>query len=149
MKKSVLVDGEGGSLAAVLAGANVPDCHLLAASFDAVVPTRPAPTPAAPQDLYGDRGYDHGTCHEAAAARGYVVRIARRSGGWVREDAPPPPDPPQYRERRWIVERTLAWLSKCRALLVRYEKKAVNHLGFLMVACILLWYRRVVRNRDS
>ena len=25
--------------------------------------------------------------------------------------------------RRWVVERTLAWLSKCRGLLVRYEKK--------------------------
>jgi hypothetical protein len=27
-----------------------------------------------------------------------------------------------------VVERTLAWLSKCRGLLVRYEKKAVNFL---------------------
>ncbi len=24
--------------------------------------------------------------------------------------------------RRWVVERTLAWLSKCRAILVRYDK---------------------------
>jgi putative transposase len=47
------------------------------------------------------------------------------------------------------VERTLAWLSKCRGLLVRYKKKAANHLGLVMVACSLLWYRRGVRNRDS
>ena len=149
VKKSVLVDREGGPLAAVLAGANVPDFRLLGATLDAIVPTRPTPTPAAPQELYADRGYDHWTCDAAATARGYTIRFARRAGGWFRVDAPPPPTPPQYRERRWIVERTLAWLSKCRALLVRYEKKAVNHLGFLMVACILLWYRRVVRNRDS
>jgi putative transposase len=110
---------------------------------------RPAPTTAAPQELYGDRGHDHWTCDEAAGRRGYPVRIARRSGGWFRADAPPPPDPPQYRGRRWIVERTLAWLSKCRGLLVRYEKKAANHLGFVMVACSQLWYRRGVRNRDS
>ena len=25
---------------------------------------------------------------------------------------------------------------------VRYEKKAVNYLGLIKVACILLWYRR-------
>ena len=149
MKKSVLVDGEGGPLAAVLAGANVPDFRLLAATLDAIVPARPAPTPAAPQELYGDRAYDHWTCDEAGAARGSTLRIARLGGGWVREGAPPPPEPPQYRARRWIVERTLAWLSKCRGLLVRYEKKASNHLGFLMVACSLLWYRRAVRNRDS
>ena len=149
MKKSVLVDREGGPLAAVLAGANVPDFRLLTATLDAGVCARPAPTADAPQELYGDRGYDHWTCDEAAGRRGYTVRIACRSGGWVRADAPPPPDPPQYRGHRWIVERTLAWLSKCRGLLVRYEKKAVNHLGFVMVACSLLWYRRGVRNRDS
>jgi hypothetical protein len=44
--------------------------------------------------------------------------------------------------RRWVVERTLGWLSKCRAILVRYEKKAANYLGLIKVACILLWYRR-------
>ncbi len=42
-----------------------------------------------------------------------------------------------------MVERTLGWLSKCRTLLVRYEKKAANYLlGLIKVACILLWYRR-------
>jgi putative transposase len=30
--------------------------------------------------------------------------------------------------RRWVVERTLVWLSKCRAILVRYEKKSCNDL---------------------
>jgi putative transposase len=149
--KSIVVDREGGPLAVVLAGATVPDFRLLAATLDAIVPARPRPTAAAPQERYGDRGDDHWTCDEAAAGRGSTIRIldARRGGGWVRADAPPPPDPPQYRARRWIVERTLAWLSKCRGLLVRYEKKAANHLGLLKVACILLWHRRTARNRDS
>ena len=48
----------------------------------------------------------------------------------------------RYPARRWVVERTLGWLSKCRALLVRYEKKAENYLGLIKVACILIWYRR-------
>ena len=43
---------------------------------------------------------------------------------------------------REVVERTLGWLSKCRSILVRYEKKAANYLGLIKVACILLWYRR-------
>ena len=36
------------------------------------------------------------------------------------------------------VERTLAWLSKCRALLARYDKQPENYLGLLKVAAILL-----------
>jgi putative transposase len=123
-KKSLLVDARGGPLAAVLAAANVNDHRLTAATLDAIVPVRP--TTGGPTELYADRGYDHPECDAAAADRGYAPRIARRGGGWVRADAPDPPRPPQYRRTRWIVERTLAWLSKCRALLVRYEKKAVN-----------------------
>jgi transposase len=43
------------------------------------------------------------------------------------------------------VERTLAWLSKCRALLIGYDKKARNYLGLIKLACILLWHRRYHR----
>jgi putative transposase len=42
----------------------------------------------------------------------------------------------------WVLERTLAWLSKCRGLLVRYEKKAENYLG-------LIWFRRYLRLTGS
>ena len=51
----------------------------------------------------------------------------------------------QLLPRRWVVERTLAWLSKCRGLLVRYEKKAINFLGRLQLACALIWMRRRAR----
>ena len=43
------------------------------------------------------------------------------------------------------MERTLGWLSKCRGILVRYEKKAVNYLGLIQLACGLYWYRRLHR----
>jgi transposase len=46
-----------------------------------------------------------------------------------------------------VVERTLGWLSKCRAILVRYDKKAANYLEHLQLACALLWYRRLVACR--
>ena len=44
-----------------------------------------------------------------------------------------------------MLERTLAWLSKCRAILIRWDKKAANYLGLLKLACALLWYRRRCR----
>lgn len=145
MKTSVLVDRDGRPLAVVIAPANVPDYQLMAGTLDAIVPLRPLPAAGTPHELYGDRGYDYSACDTAAAVRGYTTRIGPKGGGWMRVGVPPPSPPPQYRRRRWIVERTLAWLSKCRALLVRYEKKAANYLGFVRVTCILLWYRRAKR----
>ncbi len=44
-----------------------------------------------------------------------------------------------------MVERTLSWLSKCRALLVRYDKHDENYLGMIQLACGLLWFRRLHR----
>ena len=41
------------------------------------------------------------------------------------------------------IERTFAWLSKCRGVLIRYEKKADNYLGLFQFACGLLWLRRL------
>jgi hypothetical protein len=34
---------------------------------------------------------------------------------------------------------------ECRAILVRWDKKAANYLGPLKLACALLWFRRYVR----
>lgn len=45
--------------------------------------------------------------------------------------------------RRWVVERTISWLNRCRGILIRYEKKAENYLGVVQLACALLWYRRL------
>jgi putative transposase len=43
------------------------------------------------------------------------------------------------------VERTLGWLQKCRAILIRYDKNWQNYLGLIQLACGLLWYRRFHR----
>ena len=40
------------------------------------------------------------------------------------------------------IERTIGWLLAYRRLAVRYEKKAVNYLGLLQLACGLIWFRR-------
>jgi putative transposase len=55
VKRSVLVEADGGPLAAVIAGANVHDTKLLAATLDAIVVERTAPTPDQPQRLCPDK----------------------------------------------------------------------------------------------
>lgn len=44
---------------------------------------------------------------------------------------------------RYVVERTFAWLNKCRRLIVNYERKSRNHEGFVKLAMIRLLVRRM------
>jgi transposase len=39
---------------------------------------------------------------------------------------------------RWVVERTLAWLSKYRRLTIRYERRDDIHEAFLHLGCSLI-----------
>ncbi len=143
MKRSLLVEAAGGPLAVVIAGANVPDTKLLAATLDAIVVARPAPTPERPQHLCLDRGYDNptGAWPPPVASHQYVPHL-RRIG---MEKLDLATGEPRFPARRWVVERTPAWLSKCRALLIRYDKHAANFRGLLQFACALLWFRRLHR----
>ena len=127
-----VVEADVGPLSVVIARANVPDFKLLEATLDAVV-ERPAPTEQAPQYLCLDKGYDNAPVREIVEQRSYISHV-RRIGEERFDDA----GVRGYPARRWGVERTLGWLSKCRAILVRYDKKAANYLGLIKVACILL-----------
>jgi hypothetical protein len=40
---------------------------------------------------------------------------------------------------------TIAWLQRCRAILIRYDKKPENYEGLVQLACALLWSRRLQR----
>ena len=135
-KRSVLVDGSGGPLS-VVAGANVHDTKLLAATLESVVVEVPHGGDAAAKHLCLDKGYDNPTGRQAVAAHGYLGHIRR-----ISEEKLDAQGVKRYPARRWVVERTLAWLSKCRAILMRYDKKASNYLGLIQLACALLWYRR-------
>jgi putative transposase len=135
-----VVEAAGGPLGATIAGANVHDTKLLAATLEAIVVDRPQPTAQKPQHLCVDKGYDNPTGHETVAAFQYTPHIRR-----IGEEKLDRNGEKTYPARRWVVERTLAWLSKCRGLLIRYEKKAVNFLGLLQLACALIWMRRRAR----
>lgn len=129
------MEADGGPLGIVVAGANVPDAHLLEATIQAIVLERPPVEPGYEQHLCLDKGYDNETGWGACIDYDYQPHIAL-----IRDERPARPQ--RHRARRWVVERTLAWLSMCRGILVRWEKKSVNYLGLLKLACGLLWFRR-------
>jgi len=87
---------------------------------------------AVEQHQWQDRGYDNQGSHEVVEQHGYVGHIRP-----VGEDRREP--------RRWVVERTIGWLNRCRANLVRYDKEAVNYLGLIQLGCSLFGYRRLPR----
>lgn len=135
-KKSLVVEGDGGPLGVVIAPANRHDAKLLSATIAAIVVERPEPN-AVEQHLCLDKGYDNPSGAEAALANGYVPHVRR-----IGEEKLDRKGKKTKRARRWEVERTLAWLNRCRAILIRYTKKAVNYLGRIPIACTLLWYRQ-------
>ena len=45
--------------------------------------------------------------------------------------------------RRWVVERTLAWLNRCRRLARDWENLTRNALAFLRLASIRLMLRKI------
>jgi len=138
-KRSLLTETDGGPLAVVIAGANIHDTKLLEATLDAIVVERPHPKKVE-QHLCLDKGYDNPTGRAAVNKHQYISHIRH-----IGEEKWDENQQKIYPARRWVVERTLGWLNKCRAILVRYDKKACNYLGLIKLACALLWYRRCWR----
>ena len=142
-KKSLIVERSGGPLGLELAGANVHDTKLLAGTIEAIVVERPDSLQVE-QHLCLDKAYDNPSGRAAAVAAGYLPHI-RRIGEEKLDQAGKKSHP----ARRWVVERTLAWLQKCRAVLIRYDKKAENYRGLIQLACALLGYRRLHRLEEA
>lgn len=124
----------------IVAAANVNDDQLLKQTLEAIVVERPK---RRSQHLLLDKGYDTPTGRRVATHYRYIPHIRRRG-----EEAATA-HKRQYPARRWVVERTFAWLSKCRALLVRYDTKPEHYLGLLQFACALLWYRRLINQQRT
>ena len=93
------------------------------------------------QHLCLDRGYATVACRETAVAHGYVPHIPPRTSAAA--PVPPPSDPARHPPRRWVVEVSHSWFNRFRRLLVRWEKKAENYLGFVQLAACLIVYRKL------
>jgi transposase len=115
----------------VLTAANVHDSNVFEDLVDAIEPIkhpgrgRPRKRPT---KLHADKGYDAKKCRQALRKRGVKSRIARKG----KESSE------RLGRHRWVVERTLAWMSRYRRLAVRYERRADIHEAFLHLGCALI-----------
>ena len=130
-KRHLISDRRGIPLAVVLTAANVHDSMVFEELIDAVEPIkrpgrgRPRKRP---EKVHADKAYDDKKCKGALRKRGIKSRIARKG---VESSS-------KLGRHRWIVERTLAWLSKYRRLTIRYERRDDIHEAFLHLGCSLI-----------
>jgi transposase len=88
--------------------------------------------------IFADAGYRGPHAASAARCSGrWRLRIVRRSGT-ARGFAVLP--------KRWIVERTLAWLTRCRRLARNLENLARTSVALIRLAMIKLMARRLARS---
>jgi putative transposase len=137
----VLTEADGGPIAVVVTGANVHDSLLLQDALEAVIVEPPNPITGPTQHLCLDKAFSGAPSEATARVFGYEPHI-RRIG---EEKLDPKSGKKKRKARRWVVERTIGWLNRCRGILIRYEKKAANYLAVVQLACALLWYRRLHR----
>ena len=137
-KRSLHTDGKGIPIGIVPSGANRHDMKLLAFTLGATVVERPEPTEDHPQHLCLDKGYDYEQCHQEANQQNYIPHIRARG-----EEIQDKRNTPGYKPRRWVVEVTHSWLNRFRKILIRFEKKVVNHFGLIQFACAYITYKKV------
>jgi|SRR5215210_3729207 len=93
------------------------------------------------QHLCADKAYDATDVRGFVTSEGYTDHIKvnpRRSKGAESSGEPSQekvfPEKP-HPARRWVVKRTISWLTKRRSLRTRWAKKAGNWLALVQLAC--------------
>jgi len=138
-KINLLVDQSGAPLSVMLTGANR---HDKVAAIELIVSMSVKRPAYKEQHLCADKAYDASDLREFAASKGYTThikvnprkKVSTGSSGKSSQQKDSPGKP--HSARRWVVERTISWLTKRRSLRTRWSKKAEkNWLALIQLAC--------------
>jgi transposase len=134
----VLTDGNGVPIGIAIEGANRHDMKMTEITLESqrIVPSETEAGKV--RNLCLDKGYDYEEVREILKAWGYVGHIPPRD-----ERERIIHDIPNYRARRWVVERTHSWMNRFRRLLIRWEKKPENYLAMIHLACACIVVRAI------
>jgi transposase len=136
-KIHVLSDRNGLPLSVAASAANVNDADALKALVRAVpaIRSRRGPRRRKPDRLHADKAYDHAELRKWLRQRGIAVRIARKG---IESSE-------KLGRHRWVIERTIAWLTGYRRLTLRYERNASHFLAFLTLAATITCYKKLAK----
>ena len=96
-----------------------------------------------PERVIADKGYDSDALRERLRRRGITLIAPHRSN---RRRTPPQDGRVLRRYRkRWIVERSIAWLGNFRRLVVRYDRSLTIYQAFIHIACFMIVLRKVLK----
>lgn len=141
-KRHLIVDGQGVPLALHLTGAQVHDSRGALPTLKRLRVGRKR----RPRGLAADKGYDSRHLRLALRKRGIRASIPERSYQRRRKRGRPPQRHQDLDARRWVVERTFAWLNnRFRRLRIRYERLASLYRALCTLGCIILCLVRVFR----
>jgi putative transposase len=129
-KRSVLTDGGGVPIGLAVEGAHRNEFKMVEATLMSIPIERPTPTPAQPQGICLDKGYDDDEVRELLAEFGFTAHIRARG-----DEAKALKQEAGFKARRWVVERTHSWMNRFRRVLIRWDKNVRNYLAFLHMAC--------------
>ena len=88
--------------------------------------------------IYADGSYQGSKAAAAAAPTGaWVIDIVKRPENAIGFEVLP---------KRWIVERTIAWISRFRCLARDFERYAGTVAAFIRLAMISIMLRRLTRS---
>jgi transposase len=94
---------------------------------------------ASSERLIGDRAYDSDPLEAELAEKGIELIAPHRHN---RKKAKTQDGRKLRRyKRRWKIERLFAWLGNFRRLVVRYERREENYLGFVKLGCLVILLR--------
>ncbi len=130
-KRHVIVDTAGLLLMVVITAASVQDrdgARTVSEKMSAVFPDV--------QLIWADGGYAGKFVEWAKQLLGLVIEIVRKREGQRGFEVLP---------RRWVVERTFAWITKCRRLVLDYERRIDHAEAMVQLAMIGLMLRRLAR----
>jgi transposase len=140
-KWMVLVDGGGLPLGVRLESASPAEVTLAEATLAEVKVPRPKGRPRQkPKRVIADRAYDSDPLRERLKKRGIELIVPYRENNKRKKHQ----DGRKLRryKRRWIIERTNAWLGQFRRLLVRHEHLLATYRAFFYLACLWITLRR-------
>ena len=134
-------DRGGIPLAARLTGANRHDSLVVEELIDAVPPIKQpsGQRRKRPAKLHADTAYDIPRCRRFLHRRRIGVRIARKG---IESSA-------RLGRHRWVIERTMAWLSRYRRLTIRDERRVDIHQAFLTLGCALICFNHLPPKEGS
>jgi len=140
VKVEVVTDRAGVPIGVATDAADVPETALAGPAL-ADIPAGVAVPPAVP--VVADRAYDSDPLRAELAGDGFTLIAPHRRN----RKRPPTADGRRLRryKRRWIVERTFAWVHSYRRVVTRFERRVDLYDGFVHLACALIALNRLVK----